>query len=168
MNHTTTHTKRAGLVGVLLISAAIALSACSSGPGTETAAEATTGIGAKWGACMRDAGFDVQDPSDDVVSAGLMRAPQGADEDAFSEAGATCARKAGVKGSSSAEQQKWDRQYAQVASCIQDHGYPDFPAPRNGVLSTEGFAQAEDPGFEQVWSKCLQEFAPDTKTRQAG
>ena len=173
MTHITPRRLRVVLATALLAcTLPLGLAACStsstSSDGADTAADATSGIGAQWGSCMRDAGFDVEDPDDQTVASGITKPLPGVDEQAFSTASATCAEQAGVEPASSADHQKWERQYDQVASCIRDNGYEDFPEQQPGSISTNGYPRAEEPEFDQTFRDCLAEFAPDTQTQDAG
>ncbi|WIB60706.1 hypothetical protein DEJ13_02440 [Curtobacterium sp. MCLR17_007] len=158
----------------LLVAAAIAVTlpfsvaACSTQPSADPGTSAGSGVGAKWGSCMRDAGFDVEDPDDTAVEAGLSKAPAGADRAAFSAAASACTEKAGVERASSADQQKWERQYAQVANCIRENGYDDFPEQEPGSLNTSVYQRSSEPQFETVVDDCLAEFAPDTRSQSVG
>lgn len=126
------------------------LVACSSQPDADTAPRADAGIGAQWGACMRDAGFAVQDR---------------ADQSAFSEAAASCSEQAGVEPASDADQQKWKREYAEVASCVgEDHR--DSPEQDDGGFGVDdSYPHADEPAFKDTVAKCMAEFSPDTKYR---
>ena len=173
LHSTRTRTRlRCSLLGAAVVAGTLplALASCSSdtttGSTADTASERTTGIGADWGACMRDAGFDVQDPSDDEVRSGAMRAPAGADEQGFVAAGRACSEELGISGTSEADKQKWERQNVQVASCIRDHGYPDFAGQDNGVLDFSTYERSQEPEFQEAVESCLQEFAPDIQEQQ--
>lgn len=168
MKHTTRSRRTALAAAALLCALPLALAACSSGSGAPSAKDATAGVGAEWGACMREAGFEVEDPDDASVESGVLAAPPGAEQEEFQRAGARCAKDAGVHGTSKADKQDWERQYAKVASCIRENGYEDFPEQRPGGISTEGYPRAREPGFETAMHDCLAEFAPDTTTQNVG
>lgn len=167
---TRTRARRPSPSAALLLAVAVpvVLAGCASGPTAPSAAEITSGAGATWGACMREAGFAVQDPADADVEDGLTQAPAGSEGDAFADAAVRCRAAAGVESASDAQQQRWQRQYAEVASCIRDHGYPDFPEQRPGVLTTDGYPRAEEPAFRDALDACVEEDAPDTTTRSVG
>ncbi len=118
---------------------------------------------AKWGECMRSAGFDVPDPADEELASGVVRTPPGADEQAFGTSAKACQQKLGLKGTDDAQRQTWERQYDQVASCIREHGFADFPEQEPGTLNPGDYARAQEPAFEKTFSDCLAEFAPGTK-----
>lgn len=162
---------RAVLAAAALLAALpLALSACSSAdPGPDSTSTSTAqGVGAKWGECMRSAGFDVPDPADEELASGVVRTPAGADEQAFGDAARTCQQDLGLKGADDAQRQTWERQYDQVASCIREHGFADFPEQEPGTLNPGDYARASEPAFEQTFSDCLAEFAPDTKQSNPG
>lgn len=171
MTHTTLrrHRRTAVLAALLIAGAApFALAACSSGSDASTAKDTAAGVGAKWGSCMRDAGFTVQDPSDADLESGLTQSPPGSDQEEFGKSASSCREKAGVQGASDADKQKWEREYAKVASCIRERGYPDFPEQEPGVLDVGGYARGQEPGFQKVMQACTEEFSPDTKTQNVG
>lgn len=168
MKHTTRSRRTVLAAAALLCALPLALSACSSGSEASSAKDATAGIGAKWGACMRDAGFQVQDPGDATVESGVMAAPPGSEQEEFQRAGARCAKEAGVQRSSEADKQKWERQSADVASCIRENGYEDLPAQQPGVLDVTGYPRAQEAAFQKVLQDCNAEFAPDTTTQNVG
>jgi hypothetical protein len=168
MKHTT-RSRRTGLVAAALVGALpLALSACSAGSGASSAKDVTAGVGAEWGACMRDAGFEVEDPDDAMVESGVMQSPPGAAQEEFERAGARCAKDAGVQGSSTAGQQEWERESANVASCIRENGYEDLPTQQPGVLDVTGYPRAQEDAFQKVLQDCNARFAPDTTTQNVG
>lgn len=172
--HTPSRSRSRRGIRTLLVAAAVAvvlpfsIAACSSQPSASSSAGTASGVGAKWGSCMRDAGFDVQDPDDASVEAGFSNPPAGADDEEYGRASSTCSEQAGVERASTADHQKWERQYAQVATCIRENGYEDLPEQEPGTIQTDGYPRAEEPGFNDVFMDCLAEFAPDTKTQGVG
>lgn len=166
MTHTTPR-RRTALAGVIIAAAlSFGLAACSSAPTADTASEVTKGAGAKYGECMRDAGFAVEDPSDAELESGMAKGPSGVDEEAFGEAMGTCRKKAGVAGKSDAELQEFARQTAKIASCIRENGYADFPEQKPGVLDGQGYARGQEAGFEKVRKQCSAKYAPDTQNQE--
>ncbi len=165
MNETTTRIRTALTAVALLAALPIALSACtSSAPGPDPTS-AARGVGAEWGNCMRDAGFAVQDPTDEEVTGGLLPSAEGVDREASERQAEECRRRLGVRGIDDAQKQTWARQYDQVTSCVREHGYADFPEQQPGVIDTSGYARATEPQFEETFKDCLAEYAPDTKVQ---
>ncbi len=167
MNHTTTPTPsnlhRAAVVLALVVGAPLALAGCTAHD-TAGAADtaASSGLGSKWGSCMRDAGFEAEDPSDDEVTSGSVLTPPGVDQAAFLEAAQTCNQQIGVQSADSAQKDEWKRQYAAADACVREE-YPDAPAQKPGVIDYG--ALSEDPAFDDHLDECLAKHAPDTKTR---
>lgn len=165
-----TYTKNRRIRGTIASLAVLAtlpflLVACSGQSDGDTAPRADPGIGAQWGACMRDAGFAVQDPDDESVAAGVTAAPPGVDQAAFADAAASCSERAGVEPASNADHQKWQRQYEQVASCVREE-YRDFPERDDGGFGVdESYPHADEPAFKETVAKCMAEFSPDTQNR---
>ncbi|GAA1494252.1 hypothetical protein GCM10009627_25980 [Curtobacterium herbarum] len=148
------------------------LTGCS-GAGASTADQAAgtsdaSGLGAQWGSCMRDAGFEVEDPSDDQVRSGTVLAPQGGDQQAFETAAARCSSDLGIEQIGSAEKDKWTREYARVASCIRDE-FPDYPEQEPGglALGPEEYPRALEDGFQERADECLRKYSPDTQSQTA-
>ena len=158
------------LAGLLALGLAIGLSACSGSHGAAPGGSAaSSSLGAQWGACMRSAGFSVEDPSDDEVTHGTVKTPAGVDQGRYQVAAVKCGKELGVQPPDAAEKEKWARQYDQVASCIRD-AFPDFPEQEPGSIGwdSEEYPTSDDPAFKQRAGECMQEYAPDTKTQHVG
>lgn len=161
------------MTSALVLGLAVGLAGCSGTapdrPDASSSAAGATGIGAEWGACMRTAGFDVEDPSDDLVRSGTVLAPQGVDQERYAAAADRCSSDLGVERTDSASKDEWARQYERTASCIRE-AYPDYPEQPSGSLglSPEDYPRATEPGFQQKADACLEEFSPGTKTQHAG
>lgn len=153
---------------IIAVALPLGLAACSSGADdSKTAAETAAGIGAKWGECVRDLGFDVDDPDDAVVESGAVIGPEGVDQQAFAAAAAKCSEEVGVQAEDSAQEDRYARQYEQVAQCIRDDGYEDFDGvDEHGGIGTEGYPRAQEPRFQEVFERCIQEHAPETQMVQ--
>jgi len=106
MKHTTRRRRSVLATAALLCVLPLALSACASGSEASSVKDATAGVGAEWGACMRDAGFDVDDPDDASVESRVQATPAGAEQDEFQRAGARCAEEAGVRSPRTAPRSK--------------------------------------------------------------
>lgn len=156
------------LAGLALVSTAAGCA--SGGAGTDSTATAAGGLGSKWGTCMRDAGFDVQDPRDEDVQNGVQTFRDGdASEPGFDDAAASCYQKLGIHGADKAQKEKWKRQYDQVASCIREE-FPDFPEQEPGsvVADPEKYPRAAEPRFDERFTECAQKYAPDSQSAPAG
>ena len=146
-----------------LVVAPVALAGCSAAPTAPTQDGASpAALGARWGDCMRDAGFDVQDPSDDQVRSGTVTSPSGVDQERFASAAQHCGSELGVQRADTAQQDRWKRQYAAVDSCVRER-YPDAPEQRPGVIDYSGYPRAQEPEFDETLSACIAEHAPDTQ-----
>lgn len=164
-------TGRVAVTAATLVLALVGLVACSS-TGNDTASDSRTssaqGIGAKWGHCMREAGYDVPDPDDALVASGTVLTPQGVDEDQYAADADECSTRLGVQRSDSADQDKWTREYAQVASCIREE-YPDYPEQEPGVLgmSPDDYPRATEEAFQHRADECLRKYSPDTRQQRS-
>ncbi|PYY33843.1 hypothetical protein DEJ16_03195 [Curtobacterium sp. MCJR17_055] len=170
MTTTPRSSSRPLFAGLLALGLVTGLSACTGAPSSAAGtADADAGLGSRWGACMRSAGFSVEDPSDDQIRSGTITSPSGVDQDRFRSAADQCAEDLGVHGADSASKEKWIREYDQVASCIRD-AYPDFPEQRPGVIEwdREEYPPAGDPAFQQRADECTRKYSPDTKTQSVG
>lgn len=170
----TAHTSaRLLLTAALAFGLSVGLGGCSGPvadrPDAASSADTGSGIGARWGNCMRSAGFDVEDPSDDLVRSGTVLAPQGVDQERYAAAADRCSSDLGVERQDSASHDEWNREYDRVASCIRD-AYPDYPEQKPGMLalSPEDYPRATESGFQEKADACLQQFSPGTKTQHAG
>ncbi|MFJ3028175.1 hypothetical protein ACIPEQ_04965 [Curtobacterium sp. NPDC087080] len=153
---------RAAAVLVLALVGSAALAACSTSPTSSATSRAAASVGAKWGDCMRTAGFPVEDPSDDQVRSGAVTSPSGVDAERFTEASGKCASDLGVTGTDSAQKDRWKRQYAAVDSCVREQ-YPDAPEQQPGVIDYSSYPRAQEPQFQDTLSSCLSKHAPDTQ-----
>jgi hypothetical protein len=164
MNDTTRTPRlvRAAAVLALALVGPTALAACSSTPTSPSTGNAAASVGAKWGDCMRTAGFQVEDPSDDQVRSGAVTSPAGVDAERFTEASGKCASDLGITGADSAQKDKWKRQYAAVDSCVREQ-YPDAPEQEPGLINYSDYPRAQEPEFEETLSSCLSKHAPDTQ-----
>lgn len=172
MTTTPRSTGRPLLAGLLALGLAAGLSACAGSPNAAPGSaaadagspEAAAGLGAKWGACMRSAGFTVEDPDDDQVRSGTITSPAGADQERFRTAADRCADDLGVHRADSAMKEKWNREYDQVASCVRE-AYPDFPEQQPGSISfnPSEYPPAGEPAFQDRADECLAKYSPDTK-----
>jgi len=146
-----------------IVAAPLALAGCSATPAASPQdSTSAVSLGARWGDCMRDAGFDVEDPSDDQVRSGTVVAPSGVDRGRFDRAAQHCGAELGVKPADTAQQDEWKREYAAVDSCVRER-YPDAPEQRPGVVDYSGYPRAQEPEFDETLSACIAEHAPDTR-----
>ncbi|UBQ03037.1 hypothetical protein [Curtobacterium sp. TXMA1] len=165
MTETTIRTKSLLTAIALIAVLPLGLTACSpSDPTADHTTAAAEGVGARWAACMREGGFEVQDASDEQITSGAFSMPSGVDEEAFGKRSDTCREQLGVHGADDAQKQEWARQYDAVASCIRENGYPDFPEQQEGSLDFGNYARAQEPRFDSAVQACMQEFAPDTRS----
>jgi hypothetical protein len=171
MRTTTRPPTRLLLAGLLTLGLLAGTTACTGPAGAAGASgqSDTAGLGAQWGDCMRSAGFDIEDPSDDQVTSGTVTSPAGADQERFRGAANQCAQELGVHGADSAMQDKWTREYDQVASCVRE-AYPDFPEQDPGGITfdPDEYPRAAEPEFQERADECLHEYSPDTKTQAVG
>lgn len=152
---------------MLALGLAAGLTACAGSSDTAAGtASAGSGLGARWGDCMRSAGFTIDDPSDDQVSSGTITSPAGSDQERFRSAADRCAEDLGVHRADSATKEKWNREYDQVASCVRE-AYPDYPEQDPGTVSfgSDDYPPAADPAFQKRAEECLHRYSPDTKTQ---
>lgn len=166
MTHTTRSRRTRFAALAVACSLSFGLAACSGGAAADTVAETKTGSGAVYGSCMRDAGFDVEDPDDASLESGVVRAPEGADREAFEKAMDACGKQAGVEGSSVAEQQKWARDATKVASCIRENGYPDFPEQKPGMIDAMGYERSGEAGFEKAARACSEKYSSGSPAQE--
>jgi hypothetical protein len=143
------------------------LAGCSAGD-EPSVQEAADGAGRTWGSCMRAQGIDIDDPSDDAVRSGSVPRPQSIEQGQFDEAAADCFAKVGIEPKSTADKQKWDREYAKVADCIRDAGFDDFPEMEPGGFGWDDYAREDEPEFQDTVASCMQQYSPDTQSQNVG
>jgi hypothetical protein len=171
----TTHATTARRTGFRTAVAALALltpallAGCTSGPdtasgSTDTPAADARSASAQLGSCLRDAGFDVDDP--DLSEVVVIAAPKGSDPDAYEKAFSTCS--ATLPGEFGEIGQAPDADEAaalqksglKVAQCVRDKGFSDFADPVGGEFApgrTGPEGEAEALAFDACWT----EFGPD-------
>lgn len=131
----------------LLLVAPLALAGCSgsgSGSGSNDSSSGRSGSApqagapaAAWGSCMRDQGFQVEDPAEDAFAAGVDHVPAGVDDAAFQAASRTCRGETddvtaggGTSGGASAEQKAgWEQDALDFSKCMRENGVTEFPDP---------------------------------------
>jgi len=103
---------------------------------------------AQMGQCLRDKGYDVDDP--DFSKGIAVVPPSGADSEAYNDDFTTCAE--GIGGELAdfgtddpAETAAWQKANLKVAQCVRDKGIEDFPDPVDGVFSQGLSTDPSDP-----------------------
>lgn len=117
------------MVGLLLVP--LSLTGCSGHDGEDSASGGGGGssaAAAKWGACMRDKGFTVEDPSDEQFSTGVEMVPADVDRAAFGTASKGC-RGDAPSGASADDKAGWVQDAEDFSQCMRDNGVADFPDP---------------------------------------
>jgi hypothetical protein len=153
---------------LLLATAALVLApvlaACSqSGAPTESSTSASSGstssstINAQLGSCLRDAGFDVDDA--DLHEGRVVAPPHGVDPDAYVSALESCREdlplgQGGVEAPSAADLAALQAANLEVARCMREKGFEDFPDPVDGdfpmgttMTPTGGELRPQDEAF---------------------
>lgn len=148
----------AALIGAMLL-LPLALAGCSTNAGDDAGSESTTtsARAASWGACMRDAGFQIEDPTDEQLSSGVERIPADADRSAFERASSTCRGDSAETDSAAAPSQAEKDQYIQdaldFAQCMRDNGVDDFPDPATpGLIDLQ--SGKDSPAFQEASETC--------------
>jgi hypothetical protein len=171
---------RASSVVRLAIAAALlvpTLAACAPdpepGPASTRAAGASS-ASVVLGSCMREAGFDV--PDEHFANTGVVAPPQGVDVEAYVEAFDECRETLPVdQGGGSQRPSPEDLAVLQeanleVARCVRDKGFDDFPDPVDGQFPMEATSTSTDPSAvdaqTEAYFACDESFGPNS--RQAG
>lgn len=133
----------AALLGAALLLVAPVLAACSTAADDPTAGASsgaqgsTSSASAQLGSCLRDAGFDVDDPD---LSRGMVIAPPaGVDIDAYVTAFTDCraelpADQGGQPAPSADDLAALQEANLEVARCVREKGFTDFADPVDGVF----------------------------------
>lgn len=117
---------------------ATVVAGCSSAAPEGDASTDDKGTGssdvAQVGACLRDAGFDV---NDDELVAGVLAPPEGADVAEYEEALRNCAEGTSLAPEDAPDGDEMAAVQAQLleyVACLRDLGYTDIPDPVDGEL----------------------------------
>jgi hypothetical protein len=158
MMNTTTKTARRTRSLVTVAAAVVLLpgllAACSSGsPTTEETSGAKSGSGSSLASCMRDKGYDMEDPSSGS-RVQTLSAPDGVDKEQWQQDLNTCLSDeggAGEGGFKAAAPAGSDEQMRKMAQCIRDGGFSDFP---DGEDAIGAYKPDDESAFDDVTSKC--------------
>ncbi|WP_146249085.1 MULTISPECIES: hypothetical protein [unclassified Curtobacterium] len=156
------------LSSTMALAVSVVLSGCSDAPGSSSSRGGSSSVGASaWGSCMRDAGFDIEDPSEAEWSSGVVRAPSGVDGDAFQRASASCR---GDDAPRASDEQKaiWDQELRDFSACMREHGLDDFPEPEpESGLDYGKYAEEplrDSPTVTQADEECSDRYLADWGT----
>jgi len=133
----------ATLLGAALLLVAPVLAACSTAADDPTAGASsgatgsTSSASAQLGSCLRDAGFDVDDP--DLSRGVVVAPPRGVDVDEYVSAFEVCraelpADQGGGPGPSEEDLAALQEANLEVARCVREKGFADFADPVDGVF----------------------------------
>ncbi|WP_396599725.1 hypothetical protein [Frigoribacterium sp. R86507] len=141
----------------VLIVAGTALAACSvvggspaeTGPTAETSGTPRAAAAALWGACMRDQGIDVDDPTPEMHAKGIVADPGDVDQDTWERALAACDD--GTRSESAIAQQEAALQAAwrRYAACMAENGIEGV-----GEEPGTGPDPASDPASAAAREEC--------------
>lgn len=151
---------------VIAVAAALALLpgalvGCSAGSGPGAPSSGGSGgpgasaKGAGLASCLRDKGYDMPDP-DSGGSTMTFAAPDGVDEEQWGTDLDACLEEAGVGDAAGGAAPIVDReQQRQLARCIRDHGFEDYPDDEQGQQTYEpsdaqALQDAESTCFDEV------------------
>jgi hypothetical protein len=140
------------VAGVFVIASCGLLAGCAGGP--DTVGERSTprvDRGAETAACMREKGYEMADPEQGWFSVG---APEGVDREQWAQDLADCAGSddagsaSGATEASPGDQEK----RREVASCIRDHGYEDYPDDL--AIGEPWTPPGDQDAFDEVSEQC--------------
>jgi hypothetical protein len=169
MTHTTTTTTtfrtRALVAVATLLLLPGALTACS-GEAPDGQPTTSADAGATTASCMRDKGYDMADPStsDDGMKVSI---PDGVDKEQWQQDMDAClgggdGNGAGGGGSGMAEPAPGvDAKSAQVAKCIRDAGFADYP---DDVDARSKYRAADQDAFDTAAQECSDDAFGDDAT----
>lgn len=150
------------------------LAACAPDPApVETGVPTTSSASAVLGACMRDAGFDVTD--EHFANTGVVAPPQGVDVDAYVAAFSDCReglpadQGGGSQGPTADDLAALQEANLDVARCVREKGFDDFPDPVDGefpmgATSTSTDPDANDPQMD-AYLACDKSVGPNGSER---
>jgi len=158
----------AALVATVALLPAL-LAGCStaegSGPSSSPAAGGSASASAQLGQCLRDAGYDVDDP--DLGKGMVVAVPEGADPERYGEDFDTCraqlpeAEGGGSQKASDAEVAQWQAAQLKVAECVREKGFEDFPDPVDGDFPDQQWSTSDPSPEQEALFACSAEVGPN-------
>jgi len=164
----------AALLGAALLLVAPVLAACSTAADDPTAGASsgatgsTSSASAQLGSCLRDAGFDVDDPD---LSRGMVIAPPaGVDIDAYVTAFTDCraglpADQGGQPAPSADDLAALQEANLEVARCVREKGFTDFADPVDGVFPSGASMSTDTTALgaqDEAFLACDAEHGPNS------
>jgi len=164
----------ATLLGAALLLVAPVLAACSTAADDPTAGASSGAQGssssasAQLGSCLRDAGFDVDDPD---LSRGMVIAPPaGVDIDAYVTAFTDCraelpADQGGQPAPSADDLAALQEANLEVARCVREKGFSDFADPVDGVFPSGASMSTDTTALgaqDEAFLACDAEHGPNS------
>lgn len=157
--------------GALLLPTLLAGCATSdSSPTTGTASAGSSSASAQLGQCLRDAGYDVDDP--DLSKGVVVAVPAGADPEEYSAAFAECraalpeSQGGGASNQKASPDELAEAQAANlaVAECVREKGFDDFPDPVDGEFPRENWSTSGGDPRQDAFFACSDEFGPNASS----
>ena len=163
----------ATLLGAALLLVAPVLAACSTAADDPTtgassgAQGSSSSASAQLGSCLRDAGFDVDDPD---LSRGMVIAPPaGVDIDAYVTAFTDCraelpADQGGQPAPSADDLAALQEANLEVARCVREKGFTDFADPVDGVFPSGASMSTDTTALgaqDEAFLACDAEHGPN-------
>jgi len=134
------------------------LAACSAAPSSDSTDKASgtgKGSGVSMSSCMRDKGYDMPDP-DSGSRVQTLSAPDGVDEEQWNADLQTCMGGEGGAGDGfkAAKPAGSPEQLQQIAKCIRDNGFSDYPDDEQGQMS---YKPSDADAMQKASQKCFDE-----------
>jgi len=164
----------ATLLGAALLLVAPVLAACSTAAddptaGASSGAQGSSSIAsAQLGSCLRDAGFDVDDP--DLSRGVVVAPPRGVDVDEYVSAFEACraelpADQGGGPGPSEEDLAALQEANLEVARCVREKGFTDFADPVDGVFPSGASMSTDTTALgaqDEAFLACDAEHGPNS------
>jgi hypothetical protein len=164
----------ATLLGAALLLVAPVLAACSTAADDPTAGASSGAQGssssasAQLGSCLRDAGFDVDDP--DLSRGVVVAPPAGVDIDAYVTAFTDCraelpADQGGQPAPSADDLAALQEANLEVARCVREKGFTDFADPVDGVFPSGASMSTDTTALgaqDEAFLACDAEHGPNS------
>lgn len=151
--------------GALLLPTLLAGCATSdASPTAETTSAGSSSASAQLGQCLRDAGYDVEDP--DLSKGVVVAVPSGADPEEYSSAFSECraalpeSQGGGEQGPTAAQAAEWQASQLKVAECVREKGFTDFPDPVDGDFPGKQWSTSGGDPEQEAFFACSAEFDP--------
>ncbi|MDM7892010.1 hypothetical protein [Curtobacterium caseinilyticum] len=148
-----------GVLAALVVLPAVLAGCATAAPDTSTSTPASVhdaAASASFTACLREQGFDVEDPTGTAAGSEQVTIPDGADPAAYGRAVEECAARSAPDGAAepAEEFRPSARQREAFGTCMRERGLPDFPDDEHGQQT---YVPSDEGAFLDSSAACSEE-----------